>query len=47
MMNEKPKPRGLCGKGQLESKLHDVHITRRMEKIEMLRLMIKGNETLY
>ena len=25
--------------------MHDVHITRRTKKIEILRLMIKGNET--
>ena len=41
----KAKARSLCGKGQLGSKLHDVHITRRTEKIGILRPTIKGNET--
>ena len=38
------KTRGLCGKGQLGSKLHDVHIARRTKKIGILRPMIKVNE---
>ena len=42
--SKKLKPRGLCGKGQLGRKLHDVYITR-TEKIKTLKPMIKGNET--